>query len=180
MSAGPNSASSLNGAYIPYRISLLLWPAGAIGRRKRGVEAPACPSSLAPPTCGLPDVPCAFRMLCRRPPPHYERVLDSQASLSYPRRLAQTGRLWSLSARGHALWRAGSARDGGRYWAGVRSRVWRAERTQVDTFFFHMACKWRVPELLTASSRAHASRVLFLSDQAPQELPFSSAARVRM
>ena len=85
-----------------------------------------------------------------------------------------------FSARETALRRARSLLGGGRYRAGARSCDWRATWAQVDLFFFHIVLHMRTLELLRPSTRAHASRVLFLSGQAAQALPFSRGARVRV
>ena len=128
----------------------------------------------------MSDLSYAFGMLCRRPPPLYERDLDYLASSTSSRARLVHSWLWPSSSRARAVWHAGSARDGGRYRAGARSRVWRAACTQVDLFILPLVAQWRTPELCIASSRAHALRVLFLSYEGTPKLRVWSAVRVRM
>ena len=90
------------------------------------------------------------------------------------------GTRWLFSARETALRRARSLLGGGRYRAGARSCDWHATWAQVDLFFFHIVLHMRTLELLRPSTRVHALRVLFLSGQAAQALPFSRGARVRV
>ena len=94
------------------------------------------------------------------------------------------GTRWLFSARETALWRARSLLGGGRYRAGYRAGArscdWHATWAQVDLFFFHIVLHMRTLELLRPSARVHALRVLFLSGQAAQALPFSRGARVRV
>ena len=152
----------------------------ALGDEERGVGACASHPSPAHLTCDLPDVSYGPWVLCRRRPPSADGYNNSKASMTFLLEMRSQGTRWLFSARETALWRARSLLGGGRYRAGARSCDWHATWAQVDLFFFHIVLHMRTLELLRPSTRAHASRVLFLSGQAAQALPFSRGARVRV
>ena len=70
-----SAAAAFVGRRTTPRISNTCFFAVAVGDGRRGVEATARPSSLAPRTCGLSDVSFTFRMHFGRSPPWHERSI---------------------------------------------------------------------------------------------------------